>query len=70
VIDLLLALFPWDLDEIRDRGMLHERLGDYPDALRDLEQYVQYRAGARDIQTITETVRSLRRHARGGDPER
>ncbi|MEX2228788.1 MAG: transglutaminase-like domain-containing protein [Dehalococcoidia bacterium] len=70
VIDLLLALFPWDLDEIRDRGMLHERLGDYPDALRDLEQYVRYRAGARDIQTITETVRSLRRHARGGNAER
>ena len=63
-IDLLLALFPWDLDEIRDRGMLRERLGAYPDALRDLEQYVQYRAGARDIQTVAETVRSLRRHAR------
>ena len=63
VIDLLITLYPWDLDEIRDRGMLHERLGAYPDALRDLEQYVQYRSGARDIQTVTETVRSLRRHA-------
>ena len=50
--------------------MLHERLGDYPDALRDLEQNVQYRAGARDIQTVTETVRSLRRHASGGQSER
>ena len=28
----------------------------------DLEQYVRYRSGARDIQTISETVRSLRRH--------
>ncbi|HET6690336.1 MAG TPA: transglutaminase-like domain-containing protein [Miltoncostaeaceae bacterium] len=64
VIDLLLALYPWDLDEIRDRGMLRERLGEYPLALTDLEQYVQYRAGARDIQTVAETVRSLRRHTR------
>ncbi len=64
VIDLLLAMFPWDLDEIRDRGMLRERLGDVHSALDDLEQYVQYRAGARDIQTVAETVRSLRRHAR------
>jgi regulator of sirC expression with transglutaminase-like and TPR domain len=64
VIDLLLVLFPWDLDEIRDRGMLRERLGDVNEALADLEQYVQYRSGARDIQTVTETVRSLRRHAR------
>lgn len=69
-IDFLLALYPWDLDEIRDRGMLRERLGDLHEALTDLEQYVRYRAGARDIQTISETVRSLRRHAveEGEDP--
>jgi regulator of sirC expression with transglutaminase-like and TPR domain len=65
IIDLLIALYPWDLDEIRDRGMLRERLGDVDSALQDLEQYMQYRAGARDIQTVTETVRSLRRHAGG-----
>ena len=62
MIDLLLALYPWDLDEVRDRGMLRERTGDYPAALEDLEQYVRYRAGARDIQTVSESVRSLRRH--------
>ena len=67
-IDLLLALFPWDLDEIRDRGMLRERLGESREALDDLEQYVRYRAGARDIQTVSETVRSLRRHV-GADVE-
>ena len=61
-IDLLLALFPWELDELRDRGMLRERLGDYPAALDDLQQYVRYRAGARDIETVSEAVRSLRRH--------
>lgn len=69
-IDLLLALYPWDLDEIRDRGMLRERLGDVGPALTDLEQYVRYRAGARDIQTVAETVRSLRRHVVEADPER
>jgi regulator of sirC expression with transglutaminase-like and TPR domain len=68
VIDLLLAMFPWDLDEVRDRGMLRERIGDYPAALEDLEQYVRYRAGARDIQTVSESVRSLRRQT--GSPER
>ena len=66
-IDFLLALYPWDLDEIRDRGMLRERLGETQSALIDLEQYVRYRAGARDIQTVAETVRSLRRHS-GEDP--
>src|SRR5690606_37803037 len=61
VIDLLLVLFPWDLDEIRDRGMLRERLGDAAAALDDLEQYVHYRPGARDTQMVSETVKSLRR---------
>jgi regulator of sirC expression with transglutaminase-like and TPR domain len=61
-IELLLALFPWDLDELRDRGMLHERVGDYPGALEDLELYVRYRSAARDADTVAETVRSLRRH--------
>lgn len=67
-IELLLALFPWDLDELRDRGMLHERLGDYPGALEDLEVYVRYRAAARDADTVAETVRSLRRHVRPETP--
>ena len=61
-IDLLLALFPWDLDELRDRGMLRERIGDYPAALADLERYARYRADAKDIESIAEAVRSLRRH--------
>ena len=63
VIDLTLTLFPWDLDEIRDRGMLRERLGETSLAIEDLERYVSFRPGARDIQTVTETVRSLRRDA-------
>lgn len=67
-IELLLAMFPWDLDELRDRGMLRERIGDLPAALEDLEQYVRYRAGARDIQTVSEAVRSLRRQT--DTPER
>ena len=66
VIDLLIAMFPWDLDEIRDRGMLRERLGEVDSALSDLEEYVRFRAGARDIQTVTEAVRSLRRHQGNG----
>lgn len=67
IIDLTLTLFPWDLDEIRDRGMLRERLGDVSLALEDLERYIAFRPGARDIQTVTETVRSLRRHAGDDD---
>jgi regulator of sirC expression with transglutaminase-like and TPR domain len=61
-IDLLLAMYPWDLDEVRNRGMLRERLGDYAAALDDLEQYLRHCPGARDSRTVSESVRSLRRH--------
>ena len=63
IIDLTLSLFPWDLDEIRDRGMLRDRLGEVSFALEDLESYVSFRPGARDAQTVAETIRSLRHHA-------
>ena len=61
-IELLLVLAPWDLDEMRDRGRLRERLGRYAEALTDLETYLEYRPGARDASTVADTVRSLRRH--------
>lgn len=63
MIELKLTMFPWDLDEIRDRGMLRERLGDYENAVEDLEHYVAFRPGARDIETVRETLRSLKLHA-------
>ena len=56
------------LSEIRQLGI--GGVSEVRSALTDLEQYVRYRAGARDIQTVTETVRSLRRHAvEALDPE-
>ena len=66
-IEFLLTMHPWDLDELRDRGMLRERLGAYAAALADLEPYVRHRPDARDFQTVSEAVRSLRRHV-GADP--
>ena len=62
-IELLLTLAPWDLDEMRDRGRLHERLGRYAEALSDLDTYLRHRPDARDAATIADTVRLLRRYA-------
>ena len=67
-IELLLTLYPWDLDEVRDRGRLRERAGDYAAALPDLETYVRFRPDARDAQTVTEAARSLRRHMNAETP--
>jgi len=68
VTELMLALDPSALAELRDRGLLAYHLNDYPSALRDLEQYLQLSKGAelddeeRDEQArIWDHVKSLRR---------
>jgi len=43
VSDLLLAVEPTDISELRDRGLLALHLEDFPAALRDLEEYCRLR---------------------------
>jgi len=62
IIDFLVAMYPWDLDEMRDRGMLRAKTDDASDAISDLEPYLQYRPHARDVGTIREIVLSLKEH--------
>jgi regulator of sirC expression with transglutaminase-like and TPR domain len=68
VTELMLAVDPSAIAELRDRGLLAYHLNDYPSALRDLQQYLQLSKGAelddeeRDEQAqIWEHVKSLRR---------
>ena len=41
VADLLLALSPEAVTELRDRGLLAYHMNDFPAALRDLEEYLK-----------------------------
>ncbi len=61
MVELLLILAPWDLDEIRDRGMLRYHLGDLAGAVADLESYLEYSREAEDVETVRRNVRVLRR---------
>ena len=71
VTELLLAVDPSALTELRDRGLLAYHLNDLPSALRDLQTYLQLSRGAaldedeRDEQArIWEHVKTLRRASR------
>ena len=63
--DLVLAVDPTLLMELRDRGLLAYHLNDYPAALRDLEEFVKlYTWGDDDTQdrkTLWAHVKNLRR---------
>ena len=46
ITELLLAVDPSAIDELRDRGLLAYHLKDFPAALRDLQAYLQLAASA------------------------
>jgi regulator of sirC expression with transglutaminase-like and TPR domain len=68
VTELLLAVDPPALAELRDRGLLAYHMNDFSAALRDLQQYLHYSAGSAvdeearsDHEQLWEHVKTLRR---------
>jgi regulator of sirC expression with transglutaminase-like and TPR domain len=60
-VDRLLLLRPDDVEEIRDRGLLHYRLRRWWPALQDLEHYLEQRPDAPDRESLDVHVRNLHR---------
>jgi regulator of sirC expression with transglutaminase-like and TPR domain len=68
VTELLLAITPTALGELRDRGLLAYHLNDLPSALRDLQSYLQLSRGVslddderEEHERIWEHVKTLKR---------
>jgi len=68
IADLLLAVDPSALSELRDRGLLAYHMNDFAAALRDLQQYLHFSAGSEvdeegrsDHEQLWEHVKTLRR---------
>jgi regulator of sirC expression with transglutaminase-like and TPR domain len=68
ITDLLLALSPSAVTELRDRGLLAYHMNDFPAALRDLEEYLRLSKMSeadedvkKDNQQVWEHVKALRR---------
>ena len=68
VTELLVAVDPPALTELRDRGLLAYHMNDFSAALRDLQEYLHFSAGAavddegrEDHEQIWEHVKTLRR---------
>ena len=68
--DLILAVDPTLLSELRDRGLLAYHLDDFPSALRDLEDFVKLHAWTDEANTeereeIWNHIKNLRRRVAG-----
>jgi regulator of sirC expression with transglutaminase-like and TPR domain len=68
ITDLLLAISPTSLSELRDRGLLAYHMNDFPAALRDLEQYLKHsrvleadEEQKKEHEQVWEHVKALRR---------
>ena len=64
----LVALTPWALDEIRDRGLIAAQLGLSDVALRDLRTYQEQQPRAPDALQVAHVVEQLERGTPGDRP--
>ncbi|MPZ22142.1 MAG: tetratricopeptide repeat protein [Dehalococcoidia bacterium] len=60
VVELMLALYPWSMTEIRDRGMINYQLRSFEAALADLETYVRGYPDAPDSDRVKRSIQMLR----------
>lgn len=60
-VSFLQALAPWDLDEVRDRGLILARLDPGDEAADCLERYLEHRAAAGDASRVRGALERLRR---------
>ena len=55
----LLALTPWALDEVRDRGFLHYELGSYPESIENLRTYHEHVSDAPDSPRVAAMIQRV-----------
>ncbi|ABK76830.1 conserved hypothetical protein [Cenarchaeum symbiosum A] len=58
--DMALSLEPDSPGDIRDKGIIEEKLGNYSSSLEYLERYIQKSPRGRDVEVITELARATR----------
>ena len=57
---MILAILPESPDEIRDMGILEEKLHNYDNAITFLNKYLEMEPNAEDVDFILELIREMR----------
>lgn len=58
-IELMTTVTPWDLDQIRDRGLVHYRLGHIEQAVADLEAYASHAPEGPALDSVRDALRRI-----------
>ena len=59
-VNMVLAIEPESPEDIRDKGILEERLLNYDNALKYLNKYLEMNPNAEDVDFILELIRSIK----------
>ena len=59
-VNMVLAIEPESPEDIRDKGILEERLLNYDNALKYLNKYLEINPNAEDVDFILELIRSIK----------
>ena len=57
---MILEILPESSDEIRDMGILEEKLKNYEDAMKFLNKYLEMEPNAEDVDFVLELIREIR----------
>tara|TARA_A100001037_G_scaffold169707_1_gene152404 strand:+ start:462 stop:1286 length:825 start_codon:yes stop_codon:yes gene_type:complete len=57
---MILDIVPNSVDEIRDMGILEEKLGNYDNAIKFLNSYLEKEPNAEDVDFVLELIREIR----------
>ncbi len=60
-LDRLLIVRPNAVHDMRDRGLVHYRLGNFPEALEDLDGYMVSGVAGNDISNVQEVIKTIKR---------
>jgi len=58
--DMILGIMPESSDEIRDKGILEEKLHNYNNAIKFLNKYLEMEPNAEDVDFVLEMIREIR----------
>lgn len=61
MLDRLLITTPNSVHDMRDRGLVHYRLGHYPEALDDLEGYLSSGVVGDHVPSVREVIKTIKR---------
>ena len=57
---MILGIIPYSVDEIRDMGILEDKLGNYENAIKFLNTYLEKDPNAEDVDFVLELIREIR----------